>query len=153
MDSTGSFRRGSPVKDTPSKTLPSWAIVPGCQSVNEVQDHQDASGTSGTSTSVSDLNRNVSDRARQSGSSRSTDHANSGGSGDRVLQRFSPPLILPGTPTQVKTSGPLLSGDRLETVEEPGLGSTRSPPPVKKMPIPHFARPAPEREHQEKKEA
>ena len=75
-------------------------------------------------------------------------------SGDRVLQRFSPPVIVPSTPTQVKTSGPLLSGDRLETVEEPGLGSARSlSPPVKKMPISHFARPAPEREHQEKKEA
>ena len=68
-----------------------------------------------------------------------------------MLQRFSPPVIVPGTPTQVKTSGPLLSGDRLETVGEPGLGSARRPsPPVKKMPTPHFARPAPEREHQKK---
>ena len=116
-----------PPAPPPSKTLPSWAIVPGSQSVDAVQDHQKKS--------VSDLGRNVSDKVRQTGSSRSTDQANLGGSGDRVLQRLSPPVIVPGTPTQAKTSGPLFSGNRVETVGEPGSGSARSSsPPVKKMP-------------------
>ena len=61
-----------PPAPPPSKTLPSWAIIPGSQRVDAVQDHQDASGTSGNSTSVPDLDRNVSDKVRQSGSSRST---------------------------------------------------------------------------------
>ena len=99
--------------------------------MDAVQDHQDASGTSGTSTSVLDPDRNVSGKVRQSGSSTPVDQINSGGSGDHVLKRFSPPVTVPATPTQTKTSR-----------------STRSlSPPVKKMPIPHFARPAPDRDH------
>ena len=91
----------------------------------------DASGTSGTSTSLLDPDKHVSCKVRQSGSSKPVDQVNSTGSGDRVLKRFSPPVTITATPTQTKTSR-----------------STRSSsPPVKKMPIPHFARPAPDRDH------
>ena len=121
-----------PPPPPPPTSLPSWAIFSGSEKMDAAQDHQQ---TSGVPTSDPNMNTGGTVPPHASGVPTSDQHRNTVGTvrqhgSDRVLQHFSPPVIVPGTSLRKQPSGSARS----------------SSPPVKKMPVPRFARPAPELE-------